>query len=487
MVSSKRRRVDTEAVDEDFVERRKFEKYKRKILSDEEPISFKTIRHLKELLADSKDDINFVTFVSGAVTQRLVCTLLCEYGATVVEKDRAIYDLLFLLERTYHIPLRPLAPLVWGPRSKANYENLRKLGQTLHTRLTSDQVLEYLDARRVWFTLLKLDVANYSNDGGNNGELYDYRFILRLLISILEPGAELSSRKFIESNALSFAFAATSVKCHSDRALSYVILRRFLSHLSDLSVEDFVEKSLFIYLIRFFRNSIERPNQRIPHVVSHFFARTSKLLLNAADPVYGPVLSFLLLKPTIDLGNVPEFYKLFLSSSTEHYREERHWILTLIADSLIEPNDYNVFQKRYGIKLCLSLFTSSISDMESRKLVLIILRSALKHQSVAKDLFHRQNLQSWIVLTIQQQTVTRWEKVFLCQLFVTLLEHVRTDYLNDESLTSDEIALQQKICQMLGAKVQKVLAEEDDEGKAMWWQKLDDVMNTEWKRVDSES
>lgn len=54
---------------------------------------------------------------------------------------------------------------------------------------------------------------------------------------------------------------------------------------------------------------------------------------------------------------------------------------------------------------------------------------------------------------LQQQRLTRWEKIFLCQLFVTLLEHIRNVFINDEKMSSSEILLQQKICQMLGRKV----------------------------------
>lgn len=50
--------------------------------------------------------MNFIKFVDDAVTQRFVTALLYEYGATIAEKDRIIYDLLFILERTYHISLR---------------------------------------------------------------------------------------------------------------------------------------------------------------------------------------------------------------------------------------------------------------------------------------------------------------------------------------------------------------------------------------------
>lgn len=46
------------------------------------------------------------------------------------------------------------------------------------------------------------------------------------------------------------------------------------------------------------------------------------------------------------MEDVPEFYKLLLSSSTDQHQEERRWILRLIADSLIEPYDYNIMQKR---------------------------------------------------------------------------------------------------------------------------------------------
>lgn len=82
-------------------------------------------------------------------------------------------------------------------------------------------------------------------------------------------------------------------------------------------------------------------------VVAHFFARVTKLFLHPEDPVYQPVLSFLVLKPDIDLENVPEIYKLLMSSSTQFHHEERLWCLRLITHSLIEPYDYNVLQKRF--------------------------------------------------------------------------------------------------------------------------------------------
>lgn len=56
---------------------------------------------------------------------------------------------------------------------------------------------------------------------------------------------------------------------------------------------------------------------------------------------------------------------------------------------------------RYGIKLLLSLFGSVIADQETKKYILLSLRAILQHQSLANDLYVRQNLHSWIVLTLQ--------------------------------------------------------------------------------------
>lgn len=456
----------------------KLQKYAEKLLSSD-GIQRKTVRHMKSLLIDSKDDADFLLLVRKTINERHLVSLLTSYNATDSKGDAAIFDLLFLLERTFHISFRKLAPLVWGERSKENYENLRKFGQSLHNRLTSDQVLDYLDPRMMWHSLLHFSGTSVRSSEAH-GPVYDTRFVLRLLVSLLDAGSEMSNRKFVETNALSYAFASTSLQDRTCRSLGYVILKRFFSRLTDLTVEKFEEKSLFVYLIRVFRNSLDHANQRLPHAVSHFFARTCKLLLHPDDPVYSPILSFLVLKPTIDMDNIPELFKLLMSSSTEHHREERHWILKLISESMIEPNDYNVLQKRYGIKLCLSIFASNTSDMVSRKLILLTLNSALRHPSVAYDLFQRQNFHSWIALTIQQPCLTRWEVIFLCQLFVSLLEHLRNIRQScpekvHRSNKSDGVGFQ--TLRLVGKKVLEVIGREDDEGKAAWFEKLESLLN----------
>jgi hypothetical protein len=57
-------------------------------------------------------------------------------------------------------------------------------------------------------------------------------------------------------------------------------------------------------------------------------------------------MAFLVLKPIVDLNQVPELFKLLLSSSIEHHQRERQWMLQLLSESLLEPFDYHVIDKR---------------------------------------------------------------------------------------------------------------------------------------------
>ena len=81
--------------------------------------------------------------------------------------------------------------------------------------------------------------------------------------------------------------------------------------------------------------------------------------------MYSPVNEFLLLKPSIDTTNVPEFYKLF-NSSAEKYKEQRQWILTLLENGLREDTDYRIFEKRNIFKLLQSFYDSALSDRTSQ-------------------------------------------------------------------------------------------------------------------------
>uniref|UniRef100_A0A183GDJ7 NopRA1 domain-containing protein n=1 Tax=Heligmosomoides polygyrus TaxID=6339 RepID=A0A183GDJ7_HELPZ len=310
--------------------------------------------------------------VLKAVDFHFLTHLLVSYNATTSEEDRRLYEALELLENTYKVNMgywhsmlvvstlfRVVCPIVWGPTSVEIYKKRAQYGTSLH-RTAPDQVLELLDGIRMWQTVL--DHSRPPLEGKDARTLYAVRFLLRLFLSMMHAGSE--------QNCLALTFSCTSSRDASVRKLAYCVLQRFLSLLQvplvvlflpdtscsasssillqelDIESADDRYRNLYVYLLRFFKQSIEQDAPRLPHMVSHFFARVSKLILHPESPVYTAVLSFLVLKPIIDLNNVPELYKMLLSSSTEHHNEEREWILKLVYEGLIEPMDYNVLQNR---------------------------------------------------------------------------------------------------------------------------------------------
>uniref|UniRef100_A0A914EF27 Nucleolar pre-ribosomal-associated protein 1 C-terminal domain-containing protein n=1 Tax=Acrobeloides nanus TaxID=290746 RepID=A0A914EF27_9BILA len=372
----------------------------RTLLLSEEPVEKKKFKQFRRVLSDIKDNEESQRKVLKLIDTKFLTGLFCKYSAKNSKTDLVIYKILRSLERNLHVNLRVLAPIVWGEKAESNYKQLVQFGQNLHQRMKADQVLEFFDSKQLWWTLLKMDDEKLM-EKSETANFYDPRFVASVLFSITAPGSDLTLRKFVTSNALAFAFALTSTKDEDLRAYGYGILQRYLDLLKELTTEEFSERVWFKYVIRTFKNSVTETNQRIPHVVAHFFARVSKLMLHPEDPVFSPIMAFFQLKPTVMFDQVPEFYKLFLSSSTENFRAERHWVLKLMLEALIEPNDFQILETSYCIPLCLLLFSSPISEMESRKLILQLFKACLQHSSIAMSLFNLHSIHSWFSLTLQ--------------------------------------------------------------------------------------
>ncbi|CAI2354018.1 unnamed protein product [Caenorhabditis sp. 36 PRJEB53466] len=379
------------------------------------------LSELVALLSDAKDDEEIQQKIKN-VDFKVLTNLLTMYRATCCDIDTNIFSVLQFLEK-YGTDLADLQPLVFGEEARKNYENLRKMGLDLHVRITPDDAIKtFFDAATLWNTA-KYHVRPVTED--NSEKIYDVRFVLRFFHSILYPASSLSSKLFVEHNCLALLFSCTSSSDAAVRTLAFACLQKFVSHLQELNTEVFIEKSLILYLIRLFKHSFDSTVPRISSIITHFFARVSKLMLNPSHDVFPQIMAFLCMKPIFDIQNVPEFYKLLFSSSPEHHNEERTWILTLISEAMLEPIDYQVLQNRAGIKLLLSSFSSVWLDRKCRSLILRTLQNAIQMPSVAHDLFTREGLHIWIASIIHSGRFNRWEKNYLAQIFGSLLENER--------------------------------------------------------------
>jgi len=139
--------------------------------------------------------------------------------------------------------------------------------------------------------------------------------------------------------------------------------------------------------------------------------------------MYLPVCEFLLLKPSVDLQNVPEFYKLFYSSQIE-YKQERAWILSVLCDGLREAVDYEICERRFTVKILLTFYDSALSDSHTQSLVMKILQQMCSIKVVAWDLVRNRALLSWFSHTAASVTESRASSLILLlsTLWTTLLD-----------------------------------------------------------------
>ena len=104
--------------------------------------------------------------------------------------------------------------------------------------------------------------------------------------------------------------------CHDAalRGLAYHVLTHFQTQLEGAR---FAEKPQVTYLLECLQNSVESPGAKLAPLLGIYLSLAVELLLLPRQHMFSLVTSFVLLKPTLDLGNVPDFFKLFNSAAQE--------------------------------------------------------------------------------------------------------------------------------------------------------------------------
>uniref|UniRef100_K1PPI3 Nucleolar pre-ribosomal-associated protein 1 n=1 Tax=Magallana gigas TaxID=29159 RepID=K1PPI3_MAGGI len=375
--------------------------------------------------------VDFMTVLVGTdpnccQTQH-IGVLLGAYSASLSSTDQKILKLLFLYENN-KADLKAYRPILWGMKAVETHSVKKSLGAILSKQTTSEEVMECLDQKTMENSILKIPLRRQMQPGviqvatniKSVPEAYDPCFLLPVLSDLVKSDSVLDCRKFVENQCLSFTLACLS--CHDGvmRGAAYHVLANFLSQLQGAR---FQEVKQVLYFVEIVRNSIEKPNIKLPCIITLFLSRVATELLKPEEHMYRMLNAFMLLKPAMDTGNVPEFYTFFNSSAVE-YKIERAWMLSLLSDGLRETADFHVFEKRHVLKMLLSFYESSISDNSTQLQVLHILRAASKERKVTSDLVRNHGIVAWFSVMLQSNKEIKLESY--CQLlenFNSVLEH----------------------------------------------------------------
>ncbi|XP_043517352.1 uncharacterized protein LOC122532565 isoform X2 [Frieseomelitta varia] len=325
---------------------------------------------------------------------------LAAYNATLSEADQFI---LFILQyyESNNINIYKYQPYVWGNMATTYYSVKSEIHLSLWRQPSVMQVLNLFEEDIVNSTIKEYPVDRDLKDNElyrANNNVYDPAFYLPLLYFLLSENNVVSCYKVAQSGALALTFAACSSKHSNVRMIAYTIIARYYTHLEASSSKT---RLLWMRLIDALRYGIisqqsEFNNIRINCLVSTFLAKTSLITTQPLHPLYSVLQIFLVAKPALDINTIPELLQLLHSSDIEH-KIHRCWILENIRDSMKSEAELDIAFKCVLFKMLFDFYISSLSDSNTKKLILEIIDVTLKIRKASILFIEHYGIFPWLL------------------------------------------------------------------------------------------
>merc|ERR1712141_577163 len=136
---------------------------------------------------------------------------------------------------------------------------------------------------------------------------------------------------------------------------------------------------------------------RIPHLVTAFLIRSTRVLSNPLDPMFKSISSFVLAKPMMDLYEVPEFLRLFHSNDVVNHTIQQDWILNVIHDGLRDELDFGILQQNFIPKMLMSFHDSSLARSSAKSVILDIICKMTDMANPIQTLIRQHSLLLWLM------------------------------------------------------------------------------------------
>ncbi|XP_030057993.1 nucleolar pre-ribosomal-associated protein 1 isoform X2 [Microcaecilia unicolor] len=336
--------------------------------------------------------------------------LLGAYGATLSITDQKILLLLQLYEKN-DISLTDFRLLLWGPAAVEHHKTRKSLGKSLWQQPSMEEILCLLDRERMMKTIMHFPLHRrlHTEEGHQNlyeddsiselDALYDPSFLIPLFSELFRPEFVVDCLKFVDINALGLSIAALSSYDSRMRAAANYVLGSFYSHLEGARFRD--KKSL-LYLMDVVKSGIKKQNLQLTFSLTLYIAKVAKQILRPEEHMYMKISRFLLSHQSLDMNKLPDFYRLFYSFDLEH-KEEREWVLTLLAEGLRDRRCYELYDYQKIFHVILSFFSSSLCDEHSQNQILDILHRAAPITKAAYGLIRDHSLLTWILSLLDKR------------------------------------------------------------------------------------
>lgn len=138
------------------------------------------------------------------------------------------------------------------------------------------------------------------------------------------------------------------------------------------------------------------PDYKLNNFAAIYLSRMALVLTQPNHIMYLPLSHHLLAKASLDFSTIPELYT-FLHSSDVNFKEHRNFILEILRDGLRTEKDFMDFLRSMAFKLFSEFYSSSISDTDTKLLVLEVLKALSQIPLGVKMLTENHSLLSQII------------------------------------------------------------------------------------------
>ncbi|KAJ3315337.1 nucleolar pre-ribosomal-associated protein 1 [Boothiomyces sp. JEL0838] len=251
-----------------------------------------------------------------------------------------------------------------------------------------------------WFPIdrdiLQVDYMQRNAFSSGISPIYDPAFFLMLFLNILQQPEHADLHLLLETNVVGMAVMGLSSTSLNTRKLCHHLTFTFYDLLLESEIK---ERNQTLLVLSTFRNAVnpttEDPYPRVPQMIASFVAQSLAIMLKPESELYPQINRFCLQRPIIDLTDVPMFYQMFYSQSTEN-RKDRHWILKLLLHGISTKSDFQLLKRRFVLDIVESFFVSPMADMYSKQLVFQIIFKLCDIPSAVSTLITKQGILGYL-------------------------------------------------------------------------------------------
>ncbi|KAK5641737.1 hypothetical protein RI129_010284 [Pyrocoelia pectoralis] len=326
-----------------------------------------------------------------------VPVLLSAYQGTISAADQINLTLIQMYEtEAQQTSFYDFKPFLWGKAAATHYSVRQDIQWTLWRQPRMHNILEILEDWKINNTICHhpLDVTLNDPTDSLHENVYSLAFFLPLFASLLAPENQVTIYMFIKSGALSMTIVGLSCSNKDIRLASCHVLARFHYHLeARRSGKDRLVRLSFVEALC--RGTATFEDFKLNNFASIFWAKMALILTRPLHAMYLPLSRYLTAKPTPDLSGIPELYT-FLHIPDVDFKVQRFFILKILREGMRTDHDCSVASYKMAFKLIMELFSSCVSDLETKLAVLKVFESTSKLKLGQEILTTSYGLLSWL-------------------------------------------------------------------------------------------